>query len=372
MNRVLNFSAGPAALPFEVLSQAQRELLDFNGTGMSVMEQSHRGKAYETVHMRAIARLRQLMKIPDDYSVVFLQGGASMQFAQVPLNFLSAGQKAAYVVNGTWGDKAIAEAKIVAASRGAEVLLAASSKDAKGSYQSAPLQPLWSVPNEAAYVHYASNETIHGIQYGISDALPSLESRGISTICDMSSDLMWRPINVSDFSMIYAGAQKNLGPSGVTLLIAKRKFLDVGDSRIPKMLQYRTHAEADSLYNTPPTFAIYLVDLVLGWIEQQGGLEAIERLNRNKASAIYGAIEASGGFYRCPVEASQRSVMNVVVRLPDERAEEAFVAQAEQAGFVGLKGHRSAGGIRVSLYNAVTLEAAQRLAAFMTSFAASF
>ncbi len=371
MNRVFNFSAGPAALPLEVLEQAQRELLDFNGTGMSVMEQSHRAKAYEAVHMRAIARLRQLMRIPDDYSVMFLQGGASMQFALVPLNFLTAGKQAAYVVHGTWGEKAFAEAKITAMSRGAEALLAASSKDGKGGYQSAPAVTAWGVPDDAAYVHYASNETIHGIQYGINDALPSLEGRGIATICDMSSDILWRPINVSDFSMIYGGAQKNVGASGVTVVIAKRKFLDLGDRTIPKMLQYRTYDEADSLYNTPPTFAIYLVDLVLGWIEKQGGLEAIERTNRKKARAIYDAVEQSGGFYRCPVEAPQRSVMNIVMRLPDERAEEAFVEQAERAGFVGLKGHRSAGGIRVSLYNAVTLEAATQLAAFMRAFAAS-
>ncbi len=367
MNRVFNFSAGPAALPLEVLEQAQRELLDFNGTGMSVMEQSHRGKAYETVHMRAISRVRRVMKVPDDYSVMFLQGGASMQFAQVPLNFLGAGSRAAYVVNGTWGEKALGEAKLAAASRGAEALIAATSKNSKGSYESAPPVATWSVASDVAYVHYASNETIHGIQYGIDDALPSLEARGIATICDMSSDMLWRPVNVADFSLIYAGAQKNLGPSGVTLVIAKRKFLDQGDRAIPKVLQYRTHDEAHSLYNTPPTFAIYLVDLVLGWIEKQGGLDAIERTNRAKASAIYRAIAASDGFYRCPVAASQRSLMNVVFRLPDEAAEEAFVAKAEKAGFVGLKGHRSAGGIRVSLYNAVTLEAAERLAAFMLS-----
>jgi phosphoserine aminotransferase len=368
MNRVFNFSAGPAALPLEVLAQAQRELLDFNGTGMSVMEQSHRGKVYEAVHMRAIARVRRVMEVPDDYSVMFLQGGASMQFAQVPLNFLGAGRQAAYVVNGTWGEKAVAEGKMMAALRGAEALVAATSKNGSGGYESAPPVATWVVSNDAAYVHYASNETIHGIQYGIDDALPSLEARGIATICDMSSDILWRAINVADFSLIYAGAQKNLGPSGVTLVIAKRNFLDRGDRTIAKMLQYRTHDEADSLYNTPPTFAIYLVDLVLGWIEKQGGLEVIERTNREKARAVYGAIEASEGYYRCPVEPSQRSVMNVVFRLPNEAAEAAFVAKAERAGFVGLKGHRSAGGIRASLYNAVTLEAAERLAAFMGEF----
>jgi phosphoserine aminotransferase len=368
MNRVFNFSAGPAALPLEVLEQAQRELLDFGGSGMSVMEQSHRGKTYEGIHMKAIARLRRLMQVPDDYSVMFVQGGASMQFAMVPLNFLGTGRRAAYVVNGTWGEKALAEAKLAAMSGRAEAIVAATSRQSDGGYQSAPPIEAWSVPDDAAYVHYASNETVHGIQYGIHDALPSLETSGVSTICDMSSDILWRPINVADFSLIYAGAQKNLGPSGVTLVIAKRAFLESGARTLPRMLQYRTHDESDSLYNTPPTFAIYLVDLVLGWIEKRGGLEVIESANRAKARAIYNAIEVSDGYYRSPVEASQRSVMNVVFRLPDEAAEEAFVAKAEKAGLVGLKGHRSAGGIRVSLYNAVTLEGAERLAGFMGDF----
>jgi len=367
----MNFNAGPATLPLPALERAREELLDFSGSGMSVMEHSHRGKEYEAVHTEAIALLKELLAIPATHEVLFLQGGASQMFAQVPMNFLPAGKVADFVVTGVWGEKAVAEAKTIAALGGGTARIAASTGTGDGKekqYTRAPRQEELQPDASAAYLHFTSNETIHGVEFGVTDARPFPKSSA-PLICDMSSDFIWKPLDVSPFSLIYAGAQKNIGPSGVVVAIAHRDFVETGRKDIPKIFQLRTALANNSLYNTPPTFGIYLVRNVLAWAKQQGGLSGLERRNREKAGVVYGAIDASPGFYRCPVEKESRSVMNVVFRLPTEALEEKFVAAAKKQGMVGLKGHRSVGGIRVSLYNAVPLEWAGALASFMGEFA---
>lgn len=358
----MNFTAGPAALPLPALERARDELLDFAGTGMSVMEHSHRGKEYEAVHDEAIALLRKLLGLGADHEVLFLQGGASMQFAQVPMSFLAGGQSADYVVTGAWSEKAHAEAQAWARIAGAGVRVAASTKES--GYTRVAREDEMALDARAAYVHFTSNETIHGVQYR---DLPRLGDAPL--VCDMSSDFLWRKADLSRFALVYAGAQKNIGPSGVTVVVVRRDFMDTSRKDLPKILQYREHAANKSLYNTPPTFGIYLARNVLCWIDRCGGLDAIEKRNLEKASAVYGAIDGSGGFYRCPVEGKSRSAMNVVFRLASEEKENEFVAQAKKQGMVGLKGHRSVGGIRVSLYNAVEPEWARALAQFMADFA---
>ena len=370
--RVINFSAGPAALPLPALERARAELLDFAGSGMSVMEHSHRGKEYEAVHNEAIALLRELLDVPAEYDVVFLQGGASMQFAQVPMNFLPSGGGADYVLTGVWGEKALAEARIVAAQYGATVRIAGSTGTGGGkaqSYARAPETGELSLDPAAAYVHFTSNETIHGVQFAATPGSDFPDFGAAPLICDMSSDFLWRKIDVRKFSFIYAGAQKNIGPSGVAVVIARKSFLEQGRKDIPKIFQYRTHVETNSLYNTPPTFGIYLVRNVLSWAKDAGGLAALEAQNREKARLLYGAIDAHAGFYNCPVEPRSRSTMNVVFRLPSEELEAKFVAEAKKAEMVGVKGHRSVGGIRISTYNAVTVAWVEALVAFMTEFA---
>jgi len=368
MARVMNFSAGPAALPLPALEQAQAELLDYRGSGMSIMEQSHRGKEYDAVHEEAIALLRELLAIPGTHDVLFLQGGASQQFAQVPMNLLPRGGKAAYVLSGAWGEKAFAEAKSVAAMLGGEAFVSATSGTGEGKEKQYASAPLELNDAGASYTHLTSNETIHGVQYAQPPGadFPAAQA---PLVCDMSSDFLWKPVDVSRFGAIYAGAQKNIGPSGVLVLILRKDLVAGGRKEIPKIFQYRTHAEANSLYNTPPTFGIYLMRNVLQWAKGQGGLAALERTNRAKAAAVYRAIDASGGFYRCPVAPAFRSAMNVVFRLGSEALEEQFVAEAKKAGMVGLKGHRALGGVRASLYNAVPLAWAEALASFMGSFA---
>ena len=372
MTRAINFNAGPAALPLPALERAREELLDFAGSGMSVMEHSHRGREYEAVHHEAQALLRELLRVPESYDVLFLQGGATQEFAQVPLNFLPAGRVADYAISGAWGEKALAEAKACAALGGGTARASISSGRGEGKekqYVSVPTE-LGAAP-DAAYLHLTSNETIHGVQFAVApgEDFPRSEA---PLVADMSSDFLWRPLDVSRFAFIYAGAQKNIGPSGITVVVARKDFVATGRKDLPKIFQYRTHAENDSLYNTPPTFGVYLVRNVLAWVKEQGGLPAMERRNREKAALVYGAIDASGGFYRGPVEVASRSAMNVVFRLPDEKLEERFVAEAKkQHRMVGLKGHRSVGGIRVSLYNAVSVDDARALAAFMGEFARS-
>ncbi len=358
----MNFNPGPAALPLVALERARDELIDFAGSGMSIMEQSHRGKVYEAVHDEALALLRRLLAVPQTHDILLLQGGASMQFALVPMSFLPPGGSVDFVVTGAWSMKACDEASAWAAIAGGKVRIAASTRDTGFHRVVSPAEA--SLDPAAAYVHWASNETIHGVQY---IDLPRFGAA--PQVCDMSSDLLWRKIDVSPFAMIFAAAQKNVGPSGVTVVIARRDFIEQGREDLPSILQYRAHADARSLLNTPPTFAIYLVRNVALWIESLGGLEAIETRNRTKAAMLYAAVDAAAGFYRCPVERGSRSVMNVVFRLPSEALEKDFIDQAKTAGMVGLKGHRSVGGIRVSLYNAVEPEWVASLVGLMKDFA---
>jgi phosphoserine aminotransferase len=296
--------------------------------------------------------------VPEDYHVLFLQGGASLQFAQVPMNFLPAGKSADYIVTGGWAEKALQEAQRVGTARAA----ATTEKDKR--YARIPRQAELQLDEGAAYVHMTSNNTLFGTQW---HWLP--ETGKVPLIADMSSDFMWRPVDVSKFSLIYAGAQKNIGPSGVVVVLAKKSFVEGARKDIPTILRYATHAANDSLYNTPPTFAIYLIRNVLAWVKDLGGMPALEKRNRQKARALYSVIDDSHGFYQCPVEVASRSVMNVVFRLPSEALEDKFVSEAKKNGMVGLKGHRSVGGIRVSLYNAVGIEWVETLTSFMKNFA---
>jgi phosphoserine aminotransferase len=355
--RVSNFNAGPAALPLAVLERARDELLDFGGTGMSIMEHSHRGKAYEGVHDEAIALLRELAGIPDTHHVLFLQGGASLQFAMLPMNFLGEGKSADYVNTGHWSERAIDEAKYYGKPR-----IAASMAD--GKFTRVPKAGELDLDPGAAYVHITTNNTIEGTQW---HADP--DTGKVPLIADMSSDFLWKKPDVARYGMIYAGAQKNLGPSGVVLVIVRKDLVAAGRKDIPKIFRYETFASNNSLYNTPPTFAIYLVRNVLAWIKQVGGPEQIRAWNEEKARIIYGAIDAEPDYYRCPVDKDSRSVMNIVFRLPTEALEEQFVKTATKEGMVGLKGHRSVGGIRASVYNAVSVDDCRKLAGLMKSFA---
>jgi len=354
-NRAFNFNAGPAAMPLEVLEQAQAEMLDFKGTGMSVMEMSHRSKEFESVIQTAEADLRQLLGIPANYKVMFLQGGATLQFAMLPMNLRPASASADYIVTGVWGQTAIKEAKKLGTAR------AAASTEAEG-FKSIPEK--LDLDPSAAYLHFTSNETIHGVEY-FNEPTPSAD---VPLVCDASSDFISHPIDVSKYGLIYAGAQKNAGPSGVTIVIVREDLLERTPANLPVMLDYKTLAASGSLHNTPPSFSVYIVGLVFKWALKVGGLAAIEKTNRIKADLVYKAIDNSGGFYNGPVQPAARSVMNVPFRLPSEELEEAFVKESQKAGLIGLKGHRSVGGIRASLYNAVSVEAVQALTNFMAEF----
>jgi phosphoserine aminotransferase len=362
MTRPMNFNSGPAALPLAALERARDELVDFAGTGISVMEHSHRGKEYEAVHDEAMQLLRDLIDVPKDYEVLFLQGGASTQFAYVPMSFLPPGASADYIVTGAWSEKAHAEAVAWSTVAGGTARIAAST-EVSGFTRVARTDEAELDPR-AAYVHFASNETIHGVEFA---TLPRFGSA--AHVCDMSSDFLSRRVDVSSLALIYGGAQKNMGPSGVTVVVVSRGFLEQGRKDLPTILQYRSHAAAKSLLNTPPTFGIYLVRNVLVWLKSFGGLEAIEKRNRAKAAELYAALDASAGFYRCPVEVASRSIMNVVFRLPSEDLERRFLDEARKNAMLGLKGHRSVGGIRASLYNAVEPEWVSALASFVKNFA---
>jgi phosphoserine aminotransferase len=351
---IVNFNAGPAGLPTSVLERAQAELLDFQGTGMSIMEHSHRGKAYDAVHEDAMRLTKSLMGVPDTHEVFFVQGGASGMFATVPMNFLSPGKVADYVLTGTWAEKALEEAQRVGQAR------AAGSGKVGARYVRIP-QALDLTPG-AAYVHITSNNTIAGTQYA---AFPETEA---PLVVDMSSDIMSRPVDVARCGLIYAGAQKNLGPSGVVLAVVRKDWLAAASTTIPKIFRFKTHVDQRSLYHTPPTFAIYLMRNVMQWIEENGGLAGMAARNTAKADALYAAIDASDGFYASDVEPAARSQMNVVWRLPSEALDKAFVAEATAAGLEGLKGHRDVGGMRASLYNAVELAGVERLVSFMKDF----
>jgi phosphoserine aminotransferase len=372
MARTMNFNAGPAALPLPALERAREEFLDFAGSGMSVMEHSHRGKEYEAVHDEALALVRELLGVPDGYDVLFVQGGASQLFAQIPMNLLPAGKSADYVTTGAWGEKALGEARATAAMLGASVKVAGTTGTGEGkekSYVRVATAADLKLDPAAAYVHLTSNETIHGVQFDVDATRPYPATGSVPLIADMSSDFLWKRFDVSRFGLVYAGAQKNIGPSGVVVVIARKDLVASGRKDIPKIFQFRTPAENKSLYNTPPTFGIYMVRNVLAWLKGLGGLSAMEDRNRRKAARLYATIDRHGSVFRCPVEKESRSVMNVVFRLPTEADEERFVKEAKAKGMVGLKGHRSVGGIRVSTYNAVEPAWLDALCDFMESFA---
>ena len=371
MSRKIIFNAGPAALPLPALERAREELLDFAGSGMSVMEHSHRGKEYEAVHNEAIGLVRKLLAVPESHEILLLQGGATTLFAQIPMNLLDKGKSAQYVITGSWGTKALGEAKMVSAMYGAEVAVQdlGTGEGKEKQYTRVPAPSAVKVSPGAAYLHITSNETINGVEFHVDPARAFPDTGAVPLVADMSSDFLWRPFDVSKFGLVYAGAQKNLGPSGVVVAVISKELLERGRKEIPKIFQFRTHAENNSLYNTPPTFAVYMVRNVLSWIQAQGGLAAMETVNRKKADRLYGVIDRHPQFFRSPVERESRSVMNVVFRLPSEALEEQFIAEAKKQGMVGLKGHRSVGGIRVSTYNAVSYEWVDTLSSFMEEFA---
>ncbi|WHY75488.1 3-phosphoserine/phosphohydroxythreonine transaminase [Neobacillus sp. WH10] len=355
-HRAFNFNAGPSALPISVLEKAQAELIDFRGTGMSVMELSHRSLAYEEVHNQAISSLKELLSIPDTYEVLFLQGGASLQFSMIPMNFLQIGKKAGYVMTGSWSEKAFSEAKLFG-----DVYHAASTKE--GNYRRIPNVENVQYHTGDAYLHLTSNNTIFGTQW---KDFP--ETGDVPLIADMSSDILSKPIEVSKFALIYAGAQKNLGPSGVTVVIIRKDLLEQANTNIPTMLKYSTHAKNNSLYNTPPTFGIYMLGEVLTWAREIGGLTAIAEQNDKKAKLIYDEIDASNGFYSGHAEPDSRSLMNITFTVKTKDLEKKFLEQAKQEGFIGINGHRSIGGCRVSAYNAVPFEACKAFREFMIQF----
>jgi phosphoserine aminotransferase len=354
--RVHNFNAGPAALPLEVLEQVQTEIINFRGAGMSILEMSHRSQEYEVVHNEAKTLLKELLALPEEYEVLFLQGGASLQFAMIPMNFLPAGKKAAYVMTGVWSEKAYDEAAKLG-----EVVMAGTAKD--NGFSSIPSIQDLSYDKESAYVHITSNNTIYGTQW---HAFP--ETGEVPLIADMSSDILSQPFDASKFSLIYAGAQKNLGPAGVTIVVIRKDLLEKANKNVPTMLRYNTYAKDNSLYNTPPTFSIYMVNLVLNWIKRQGGLKAIHRENQRKAAVIYKAIDNSDGFYIGHADKNSRSLMNITFRLANADLEKRFLLAAKQANFIGLAGHRLVGGCRASAYNAVPFEACLALKELMEKF----
>lgn len=355
MNRLFNFCAGPAALPEAVLSQAQSELLDWQGRGLSVMEMSHRSAEFVAIAETAEADLRELMNIPDDYAVLFLQGGASQQFSAVPMNLLNGKTKANYVNTGQWSKKAIKEAK-----RYCEVNVAASSEE--DNFASIPAFDSWNIDSDAAYLHYTPNETIGGVEFFWT---PEVD---MPLVADMSSTILSRPIEVDKFGLIYAGAQKNIGPSGLTLVIVRKDLLGNAHPLTPAMLDYKVHADAGSMSNTPPAYGWYMAGLVFKWLKVQGGLPAIAAINRRKVEKLYGFIDTND-FYANPVEIASRSSMNVPFTLADSELDKTFLQQAETAGLLNLKGHRSVGGMRASIYNAVPEAAVDALIAFMDDFA---
>jgi phosphoserine aminotransferase len=356
-DRIYNFNPGPAALPLPVLEEIQASFLNYKGSGMSIVEMSHRSKDFEAVLGDAILRTKRLLNLDDRYHVLFLQGGATLQFAMIPMNFLADGRSADYVNTGTWSTNAIKEARVL----NKPIRVVASSEDRQFTYIPGPI----AFNPDAVYAHITSNNTIRGTQW---PRFP--DTAGVPIVADMSSDFMSRPFDVRPFGLIYAGAQKNIGPAGVTLVIVRDDLLARVPDNLPVMLKYTTYSAKNSLYNTPPCFAIYAVQLVLKWIEERvGGLPKMAALNRAKAERIYGCIDASGGFFRGTAEPASRSQMNVTFRLPGEELEKRFLEEAAKSGLGGLKGHRSVGGCRASIYNAVGIEAVDALVEFMNAFA---
>lgn len=356
MSRIYNFAAGPATLPLPVLEQARDEFVDYRDTGMSLVESSHRGKAYDQVHYEAMGLFKELLGLPDNYKVLFMGGGATLQFSMIPLNFLPEGGSCDFTLTGTWAKKALGDAKKVG-----NVNVVFDGTEEKFTRMPSPAD-LTLDPN-AAYFHLTSNETIAGIQW---KEWP--DTGDVPMICDMSSDIMSRPLPVEKFGMIYAGAQKNLGPAGLGVAIIREDLLDLAPRDLTAYLDYKIHAKADSLYNTPPVFPIWMVKMVLEWVKAQGGLPAMETMAKKRSGLLYGCMADSGGYYRCPVDEKTRSTMNVVWRLPTEDLEKKFIAEALAVGFSGLKGHRSVGGCRASIYNAMPLEGVTGLVDFMKEF----
>ncbi|MEZ5591529.1 MAG: 3-phosphoserine/phosphohydroxythreonine transaminase [Gammaproteobacteria bacterium] len=354
MTRPYNFSAGPAVLPEAVLQRAREEMLDWQGSGMSVMEMSHRGKEFMSIAALAEADLRNLLSIPDNYKVLFLQGGASTQFAMVPLNLLHSKKTADYVNTGAWSKKAIQEAR-----RFCQVNVAASSEAQR--FTCVPPRAEWHCQADAAYLHYTHNETIGGVEFS------DIPESAVPLVSDMSSTLLSRPLPVERFSLIYAGAQKNIGSAGLTIVIVREDLIGQALPGTPSMLDYKVHADSGSMSNTPPTYAWYMAGLVFQWIQELGGLEAMAQRNQAKAELLYGFIDQSG-FYSNPVEPGSRSWMNVPFTLADSKLDDTFLAEAKQAGLLSLKGHRSVGGMRASIYNAMPIEGVQALIDFMADF----
>jgi len=354
--RPYNFYPGPSTLPLQVLEQAREEFLDYQGLGMSIIEMSHRSPAVEAVNNEAQALLRRLMGIPDNYKVLFLQGGASGQFAMAPMNLLAQGRTADYLLTGVFATKAHEEAASIGSTHVAATT-------AEGQFRRIPSEREITLSADPVYVHLTSNNTIYGTQWR---TFPTIE--GTPVVVDMSSDILSRPVDVTKFGLIYAGAQKNLGPAGVTIVII-RDDVPHSPSHIPAIFRYETYIKSNSLYNTPPVFAIYMMKLVLQWIEQQGGAEAMEVLNEKKAGLIYDAIDRSNGFYRGHAEESARSRMNITFRLPSEQLEKQCAKEAEAHGLIGLKGHRTVGGMRLSNYNAMTLDGCRAAQDFLADFA---
>ena len=357
MSQIYNFYAGPAVIAKDVLERAKEELLDFRGTGMSVLEISHRAKAFDDVMVEVEANVKHLLGLGDDYRVLFLQGGASTQFSMVPMNFLPEGRTADYIVTGSWSQKALKEAKKIGSTHVAF-------DDSENNFRRVPQQEELQFSEDPVYVHMTTNNTIYGTEF---HTIPQVNA---PLVADMSSDIMARPIDAEKFSLIYAGAQKNLGPAGVTVVIIKKDFLDTAQEVNATMLKYATHAEKNSLYNTPPCFSIYMVNLVCQWILEQGGLKAMEAKNRRKAQYLYDAIDQSNGYYIGHAEKDSRSLMNVTFTMANSDLEKEFVAEGEAQGFIGIKGHRSVGGLRASIYNAMPEEGAKALAQFMADFQA--
>jgi phosphoserine aminotransferase len=357
MKRAMNFNAGPACLPLSVLEEVQAEMLDFAGSGMSIMEISHRSAEYDKVHQATQSAFKEILGLGDDYAVIFFGGGATTQFTLVAMNYLKAGVVGDYLLTGAWSQKAYKEARLIGSAN------VAATTEVEGKFTRIPKPEEIRGSDHAAYLHLTSNNTIFGTQW---QTFPKVK---VPLVADMSSDFLWRPINAKDFALIYAGAQKNLGPAGVAVVLVRKEFLAQANDKLPSMFSYKVQAEAQSLYNTPPCLSIYVVGKVLQWIKDQGGLATIEQRNRKKASTLYQTIDDLADFYRSPVAQDSRSTMNVVFTLPTAELETQFLAKAKAAGMVGLKGHRSVGGVRASIYNAVPQAWVEALCSLMREFA---
>lgn len=358
--RQYNFSAGPGTLPVEVLEEVRNELPVYDSVGASVMEISHRSKVYSEIHERAVERMRRLLGLDDSWHVLFLQGGASMQFHQIPLNFLSEGATVDYVDTGRWSAKAITEAQLIAAVRGASVNVVGSSKE--DDYTYIPPVSSWRVSDDAVYLHFTSNNTVVGTEF------PEDPDVDAPLVCDASSDFLSRPMDVERYGLIYAGAQKNIGPAGATAVLIRENVASKRLEKLPTLLDYGTHMA--KLFNTPPVFAVYVIEKILAWIEEKGGVRAMQARNTEKAEALYGTIDATD-FYRGTVREDSRSIMNVTFRLPSEELEARFISEAAERGLLTLKGHRSVGGVRASIYNAMPIEGVRALTQFMQEFEAA-